>query len=522
MTNPITSVPASSVIEPGRGHAPARTNKQRFRSLNYKLLLWLLITGLAGLAGGGFISMVMVDRYLDSAFRDDANRVSTFVEAVTRQPVLTFDFAQMSDLANAVTELPSVTRLAIADQNDKILAEHERAAEGPVIKQRVELKQKNGAVIGYLHLGFDPSGITSQRNNLLLILVSVLLAVMLLLSAMMFWCVRSLVIRPINQVAELLEDIADGHGDLTRRLPDERQDEIGALARAFNHTIATLSTLIRELISIGHQVSDSSAQVFTQAEQTQRIASGQLGEVEQIATALVQFSASSEAVSHSAGQTLKASDQASLATETSGRIVKDNALAIHLIGQEMNQTAAQVMTLNERSIQIGSVVTVIREIAGQTNLLALNAAIEAARAGEHGRGFAVVADEVRLLAQRTQESTHEIQRMVEALQQSTADVHGSIAHSQQSTVQANQATATIEGMLTTLTGQMRTINEMNAQVATAAHEQSRVSTSMNSHVASIQNLSREVVSQSQAAEDMASRIRNQSAELLTKLGQFTV
>ena len=186
MTNHITSLPASSVTEPGRGHAPARTTKHRFRSLNYKLLLWLLITGLAGLAGGGFISMVMVDRYLDSAFRDDANRVATFVESVAHQPVLTFDFAQMSDLANAVTELPSVTRLAIADQNDKILAEHERAAEGPVIKQRVELKQKNGAIIGYLHLGFDPSGITSQRNNLLLILVSVLLAVMLLLSAMMF------------------------------------------------------------------------------------------------------------------------------------------------------------------------------------------------------------------------------------------------------------------------------------------------------------------------------------------------
>ena len=522
MTSHTASLPTAGVIESSSGHAPARANKHRFRSLNYKLLLWLLITGMAGLAGGGFISMVMVDRYLENTFRDDADRVATFVEAVALQPILTFDFAQMSDLANAVTGLPSVTRLAIADQNDKILAEHERAAKGPTIQQRVELKQKNGAVIGYLHLGFDPSGTTSQRNTLLLILVGVLLTVMLLLSAMMFWCVRSLVIRPVNQVAELLEDIADGRGDLTRRLPDARHDEIGALARAFNHTIGTLSTLIRELIDIGHQVSDSSTQVFTQAEQTQRIASGQLDKVEQIAAALVQFSASAEAVSHNAGETLKASDQASQATDMSSRIVQDNAQAIHLIGQEMDQTSAQVMTLNERSSRIGSVVTVIREIAGQTNLLALNAAIEAARAGEHGRGFAVVADEVRLLAQRTQESTHEIERMVEALQQSTAEVHNSIAHSQQSAVQANQATTAIEGMLTTLTGQMHTINEMNAQVATAAHEQSRVSASMNSHVSSIQNLSREVVTQSQAAENMASRIRGQSTELLTKLKQFTV
>ena len=130
------------MIESNSDPTPTHMTKHRFRSLNYKLLLWLLITGMAGLAGGGFISMVMVDRYLENTFRDDADRVATFVEAVALQPILTFDFAQMSDLANAVTGLPSVTRLAIADQNDaecfKTLSEGDQTVLKDILMRLVE------------------------------------------------------------------------------------------------------------------------------------------------------------------------------------------------------------------------------------------------------------------------------------------------------------------------------------------------------------------------------------------------
>jgi methyl-accepting chemotaxis protein len=507
--------------EPAPAVQRQNTRTLRFRSLNYQLVLLLLLTGLAGLLGGGVISGVLVNRYLQQSFADDSARMAQFVEVVARQPVFSFDFAQMTELASAVTRLPSITKMVISDPTDKMLAEHSRVATGATYEQKIELKQ-NDALIGYLHLTFDPSGITAQRNHLLMLLGSILIGVLMLVSAMLFFTLRRVVVNPINQVAVSLSDIASGAGDLTYRLPEHRRDEIGTLSRSFNRTMATLASLVRELTQIGHAVQQAATQLAQKAEQSQRNVGSQLLEVDQIATALHEMSASADEVANHAEQTLHASQQASLAAREGSTSVADNAATIHTIGREMAATSTQIMTLNEHSNTIGSVVTVIRAIAGQTNLLALNAAIEAARAGEHGRGFAVVADEVRTLAQKTQQSTHEIEQMVEALQQSTGSVHVAMQENQQSAIQATEATGRIEATLDTLAAQIQTINDMNVQVTSAAHQQSEVTTQISRHVTSMQDLSREVSVHSQSVATMAHQMQQQSETLIETLQQFRI
>ncbi|MBH9414194.1 methyl-accepting chemotaxis protein [Pseudomonas aeruginosa] len=323
------------------------------------------------------------------------------------------------------------------------------------------------------------------------------------LGLLVLWLSARGVTRPILGVAHMLRDIASGEGDLTQRLPHTGRDELGELAGWFNRFLDKLQPIIRDVkVSVrdARSTADQSAAISSQ---TSAGMQQQFREIDQVATASHEMTATAQDVARSAAQAADAARGADQATRDGLALIDRTTQSIDSLAANLTSAMGQVEQLASSSEEIGSVLEVIRAIAEQTNLLALNAAIEAARAGDAGRGFAVVADEVRNLARRTQDSVEQIRGVIEGLQQGTRDVgdamHGSHRQAQGSVEQVDEAVAALQRI-----GEAGTvINDMNLQIASAAEEQSSVAEEINRNVAAIRDVTESLSSQAEESAQVS-------------------
>ncbi|PLR62879.1 chemotaxis protein [Pseudomonas sp. QC2] len=336
------------------------------------------------------------------------------------------------------------------------------------------------------------------------------------------WLMARSVTRPILGVAHMLEDIASGEGDLTRRLAYDKQDELGQLAGWFNRFLDKLQPIIAEVkrsVQDARGTADQSAAIATQ---TSAGMEQQYRQVDQVATASHEMSATAQDVARSAAQAAQAAREADQATRDGLTVIDRTTANIGHLAADMSTAMAQVEGLAANSEKIGSVLEVIRGIAEQTNLLALNAAIEAARAGEAGRGFAVVADEVRNLAQRTQESVEETRLVIEQLQSGTVDVVGAMGNSyrqaQGSVEQVGEAVTALRQIGDAVT----VISDMNLQIASAAEEQSAVAEEINSNVATIRDVTESLSEQANESARVSQALNSLANQQQGLMDQFRV
>ena len=339
------------------------------------------------------------------------------------------------------------------------------------------------------------------------------------LGLLVIWLVGHGIARPLKQMVAMLNDIAQGEGDLTRRLTSDRADELGAIASGFNTFLIKLQGMITQVVSSVQKVSDSSEHTADIAIRTNQGVHKQMVEIDQVATAVHEMTATAQDVARNATQAAQAASHADQAASQGMRIVRDTSASIGVQAEEIGKAVAVVQTLAKDSENINAILTAIRGIAEQTNLLALNAAIEAARAGEQGRGFAVVADEVRNLAQKTQQATEEIQVMIQQLQQGTRDVVRVMEDSQNRTDESVQHAAKAAEALETITQAVSVINDMNTQIASAAEEQSAVAEDINRNVINIGQVANEVAGgadESSAASADLTKLAEQQRRLINQ------
>jgi methyl-accepting chemotaxis protein len=381
------------------------------------------------------------------------------------------------------------------------------------------LKNVNDEQVGYLFISKDQTEFYAAEHSANL-LSYLLVALVLSISIAGLYFFISYSFKPLNTIVDVLKHVSEGN--LTKDIRATSKDEIGELQQATHNTIKQLRQMIDQIQHGTDHLKATIGNVMGMSEEMNNLVSQQHHEIDQVVTAMTEMTATSEDVARSAAAAASSASSADQQSAQGAEVVQSNMRAINELAGEVQQAGSVIQQLATDTESIGSVLDVIRGIAEQTNLLALNAAIEAARAGEQGRGFAVVADEVRTLASRTQESTQEIQQIIERVQGGVSNAVQVIEHSQQQAQDGVTHSGKASDALSQIAEAVSVISDMNMQIASAAEEQGAVVEEINRNIINISEGANRSRNSTEASVSEFKRIEQIADELTGLVGRFHV
>lgn len=493
------------------------------KSLLTKLMMVLTCAMVAIAVMVAFINYRVAKNVLEQQLEQETTAMIELTNSSILEAVFAYDFQQIEAIAKSLVNTGLVTSVSVVDHRGQSLA---RASDDKRDENEIDRKaipiMYNGSTIGSYDISFSNAELSQTLKDQLQTTFLTVLALLAASLVTVYVLMRGMVLAPVAEVTRSLASIADGGGDLTRRLPTHSQNEIAALAHNFNRVMEHIADIIRNVIQVNDKVRSNVNTMGTATESTVNSTSQQLREIELVATAVEELSASATEIARHAGETAERTNATSILADEGNEIVNLSLENVNRLTGQIESTAQKIQVLKNNSVNIGSVMEVIRTIAEQTNLLALNAAIEAARAGEQGRGFAVVADEVRSLAQKTRSSTEEIESIIVQLQRAADEAHQAMSTSTASARETIETASRVGAALEKIRSNIGTINDMNHQIATASHQQSHVANEVSKNVTAIHTLSEKVADNAQVVNHSGSQLIQETSELKKQIDNFKV
>lgn len=477
------------------------------------------------------------------ALASKADIIGSFMAKTAADFILSYDFSSLTSFQEEAAKDKDVAYSAYLKPDGEAFTPYKKPEGFEILEKRYPIVY-DGDTIGYVLIGMSKASVNAgiQLSNerisaavdkveatgahslerFYIIIIVDMLAIAAILSAVLMYLFRSQVIRPMRETTKLIDSLADGHGDLTVQLPVHSQDEIGKLRMAVNTFVDSLRNMIQTIATEVRQLGTESGELTRFSSELSSNSEQQRSQTTQVATAMNEMTATVQEVARNVSEAANAAEKGQSEAQTGQQVVTATVSSIRKLSDEVDTAANVIARLEESSEKIGSVLDVINGIAEQTNLLALNAAIEAARAGEQGRGFAVVADEVRTLASRTHESTLEIREMIETVQTGTNDAVKVMGRGKEaakdSVSQVEQAGASLQAIL----DMVSTITSMTSQIASAAEEQSLTAEEINRNVESIHEISEQTASGAEQTARSSSELSELAHRLEGMVGQFRV
>jgi len=481
---------------------------------------------------------------LNNALKSKSDSIGRFMSKTAVDFIISYDFTSLTQFQAEASKDPDVSYSAYLKPDKTPFTAFKKPETANKISEYTYPIVSEGENIGYVLLGMSnksiENGIISAQKRIdsaiqsaqdaskgsmdrfITIMIVDIVAIILIVSTIVFLLFHFHIVKPLRYTQNMIKGLAEGEGDLTVSLPVNNKDEINTLHLHINAFIESLRNMISIVVDEVRNLETQASTLHQQSSEMSQSSFDLSQNTTQVATAMNEMSATVHEVSRSATEAAKAAENGRQEADHGHEVVQTAVNGIGNLSSEVESAAEVITRLAEGSERISTVLDVINGIAEQTNLLALNAAIEAARAGEQGRGFAVVADEVRTLASRTHESTLEIREMIDMVQNSTQDAVSAMSRGKEAaTVSVKQAEAVGES-LNMIIEKVTAISDMSTQIASASEQQSCTAEEINRNVETINSISNLTANTANETTASSSEITEMTTRLNNLVGQFKI